>query len=395
MEDIVCRVKKLNNGGMRFGTDAERALLDRLSSPDKKLKIIHIAGTNGKGSIAEYLTRILISAGKKVGTFTSPQVVGYYDQFRISALPIAAERFNTYLQAAYGAADGRATSFETETAAALLAFCREGCEYAVVECGLGGLYDATNAVARKEMAVISSIGLEHTAVLGGTIEEICAHKAGIIKNCPSVVNPLQPDKAREYFKGIGAHFAAEPKIINARTGAFKYGKEEYITPLPGYAQPYNAATAVEAATLLKIDQNSIRTGISSAFLPARLQTLNVRGRLYILDGCHNPPAFDVLKKYLCEMGVCGATLVFGSLSDKDIQSNLDGLQPYFSHVTAVEPKSPRATPLKRETEVIKQYFSDVGTAASVSEALESARGDVVVCGSFTLIGEALEWIGKK
>ena len=191
------------------GTAVTRALLDRLSSPDDALKIIHIAGTNGKGSTAEFFTSILISAGKKTGTFTSPQVYGFYDQFRIDGKSLSPEKAESYFGRALKCAEGLgATDFEIQTAGILLAFKEEGCEYAVIECGMGGLGDATNAVNAKELAVITSVSLEHTAYLGDTAEKICVRKAGIIKNCPAVINAYQPyESAERYLRNTGGIFA--------------------------------------------------------------------------------------------------------------------------------------------------------------------------------------------
>ena len=155
-DEVLSTVFSLSGRGMDFGTERTRKILNALDCPDKKLKIIHIAGTNGKGSVAEYITRILIAAGKKVGTFTSPAVFDYLEQFRINGEPIDKELYARAFGQAAKCANG-ATQFEVETAGALYAFALAGCEYAVVECGLGGTYDATNAIFRKEVAVIASI----------------------------------------------------------------------------------------------------------------------------------------------------------------------------------------------------------------------------------------------
>ena len=343
---------------INFGTEVTRKILDNLNSPDDRLKIIHIAGTNGKGSTAEYFTRILIAAGKKVGTFTSPAVYGFYDQFRIDGEVFpAAEKY--FKKAETAAAGLNATDFEIQTAGILLAFCEEGCEYAVIECGMGGLYDATNAVNKKVLAVITSISLEHTAYLGGTVEEICAHKAGIIKNCPAVVNAYQPAEAS------------------------------------GGVQSFNAATAVVGARLLGIDENCIARGIENARLFGRMQEFNAEGIKYILDGAHNPAAFVPLSNFL--KGLAGEKIIiFGCLADKDIEGNLSALAGICDKIIAVKCNSPRARSLEQTAEACKKYFKTVQTAQSVSDALNFAFAKtVVVCGSFTLLREAKEWIEKK
>ncbi|MDE6105202.1 MAG: hypothetical protein K2G38_05950, partial [Clostridia bacterium] len=239
MEEIFEKIAALIPRGMDFGTARVRKILDGLDRPDEKLKIIHIAGTNGKGSTAEYITRILISAGKRVGTFTSPYVYSYSEQFRINGLPVSECALAKSFNRAYEIGEKLgATAFEVETAGAIYCFAESGCEYAVIECGLGGRLDATNAIAKKEVAVITSIGLEHTKILGATLEEICYHKAGIINACPAVVNPLQPQEVLNYFKNLNAIIPEKPQITGAQV--FNYKGESYHLSTYGEAQVYNA-----------------------------------------------------------------------------------------------------------------------------------------------------------
>lgn len=389
-------LETLSVRGMDFGLERTRALLDGLGAPDKKLKIIHIAGSNGKGSVAEYLTRILLCADKTVGTFTSPAVFDYFEQFRINGQNIKkslfAEAFGKTLTVAESA--GSATRFEVETAGALYAFALAGCEYAVVECGLGGLYDATNAISNKEIAVITSVSLEHTAILGDSIESICRHKAGIIKNCPAVVSALQTDKTLTYMRGKGAQIADKPLEIiksNVNGQTFIYGGKQFETQMAGIAQPYNAAAAIEAAHILKISDNAIYSGVKAAKLNGRIEVLRANGNTYILDGAHNPASFVPLADFL--LGFGGADVaVFGSLADKDINGNLLALKPHVKKVYAVTPDSPRALPAERLLEVCAKHGVPAELFESVSTALESARGTVAVCGTFTILKEAESFI---
>lgn len=390
-------IERLNGGKMNFGTERTRALLDALGSPDDRLKIIHIAGTNGKGSAAEYISRTLAAAGRKVGTFTSPPVLDCSEQFSIDGKPLCAEKAEKYMEKAYAAAEN-CTSFEVTTAAALYAFAQEGCEYAVVECGLGGLLDATNAVRKKELAVITSIGLEHTAVLGATLEEICAHKSGIIRGCPAVVSALQPEAVLSYFKKLNVIFADKPLEIltSGFSGqSFLYGGDKFEIKMAGFAQAYNAAVAIEAARLLKIPENAIRTGLSAAFLAGRLQYFKAGGNEYIVDGSHNPASFAPLAAELKKYDPEKVTLIFGCLSDKDIESNLSALEGLAGRIFAVQPKSPRAMDIDKIYSACKKRFPAAEVAESVSSALEKSDGAVVVCGSFTLVKEAVSWIEKR
>ncbi len=389
-------LEMLSVRGMDFGLERTRALLDGVGAPDKKLKIIHIAGSNGKGSVAEYLTRILLCADKTVGTFTSPAVFDYFEQFRINGQNIKkslfAEAFGKTLTVAESA--GSATRFEVETAGALYAFALAGCEYAVVECGLGGLYDATNAISNKEIAVITSVSLEHTAILGNSIEGICRHKAGIIKNCPAVVSALQTDKTLAYMRGKGAQIADKPLEIiesNVNGQTFIYGEKQFETQMAGIAQPYNAATAIETARMLKISDNAIYSGVKAAKLNGRIEVLRANGNTYILDGAHNPASFVPLAGFLENIG--GADVaVFGSLSDKDIDRNILAIKPYINKIYAVTPDSQRAMDAGKIKATCAKYNIPAEIFESVAEALEKAHGTVAVCGTFTILKEAESFI---
>jgi len=390
---------KFGDNRIRLGTAVTRSILDGLGSPDGKLKIIHIAGTNGKGSVAEYITQILIAAGKKTGTFTSPAVFSYAEQFRVNGVPLGKKKLDKYFSEARTAAGTEATEFEIETAGAVYAFCREGCEYAVLECGMGGRGDATNAVNGKEVAVITSVGLEHTAYLGNTLQEICENKAGIIKDCPAVVSALQPGEVSDYFKDKGVIFADKPlEIIRAdKTGqAFYYGGCRYEISMAGSAQPYDAAAAIEAARLLKIDESAIYSGVKAAKLGGRMQVLKAGGREYILDGAHNPAAFKPLAEFIKEQFGHVETLIFGCLSDKDIDGILKSLAGLAEKVIAVNPESPRAMGLDKISRACRKYFGNVTEEKSVTAALNGADGKTVcVCGSFTILEEAESWISKR
>lgn len=377
--EVLSAVFSLGGKGMDFGTERTRRLLDSLGCPDKKLKIIHVAGTNGKGSVAEYITQILIAAGKRVGTFTSPAVYDYFEQFKVDGKPIGGELYARAFERALSCADG-ATQFEVETAGALYAFALAGCEYAVVECGLGGTYDATNAVINKEVAVITSIGLEHTAILGDSLADICRHKAGIIKNCPAIVSGYNPPEALEYFKKLGA------------TVAGKYGNP----PMCGEAQRYNAGLAAEAARLLKIDETSIYIGVNRARLGGRCEILPKKdGAVYVLDGAHNPAAFQPLAELIKDKyGV--ADVVYGSLSDKNVRANLEIIKTFSSSVSLVLCDSPRNIDMKKLKEECVSLGICAGEFENIPAALENLHGKVIaVCGSFTLLREAKRWIEKR
>lgn len=392
-DEVLKTVFSLKGRGMRFGTERTRELLNGLDCPDNKLKIIHISGTNGKGSIAEYLTQILVCAGKKVGTFTSPAVYDYREQFKIDGKFAKKDDLKEALSTTLQIADG-ATQFEVETASALYLFAKKKCEYAVVECGLGGTYDATNAIFTKEIAVVSSISLEHTAVLGNTLQDVCKHKAGIIKNCPAVVNPLQSEEVLQYFRKIGAIIPQMPEITGINF--FSYGGKEYKLTMKGSCQPYNATCAIEVAKQLKIDETAIYLGVYRSNLRGRIEVLSAKdGKSYVLDGAHNPASFIPLKNYL--MDVKGKkTVIFGCLSDKDVAGDLTALKDCADEVIAVKSESDRAMDLDKIYLACRSVFGQAERADGVESALNMAENNtVVVCGSFTILAEAYRWIEKR
>lgn len=399
----VDRVLKLYSKGIRFGTETTRALLKNLDSPQKNLKIVHVAGTNGKGSVCEYISRILVAAGKKTGTFSSPAVYDYCEQFKINCAPMQREKVEGYLSCALNAAkELDVTGFEVETAAALYAFYKEGCEYAVVECGMGGRDDATNALDEKQVAVLTSVGLEHTAFLGKTLKEICLNKAAIIKNCPATVCAYQPEEVKKALCGIPVKFTDIPKDIvtcGLEGQTFEYGGKSYKTKMPGFLQPYNAACAIEAARVLQISETAIYNGIKCAYLGGRVEVLRAYGKTYILDGAHNPAGFAPLSGLLKE-GVLkgGVAVVFGCLSDKDVEGNVKALSQLAQKIIAVRPDNPRGMDITKIFAACRKYFEDAEEAESVSLAVERATEcaeNVVVCGSFTILSEAKKWIEKR
>lgn len=390
---------KLNNSVMKFGTERTERLLRLVGYVEGSLKVVHIAGSNGKGSTAEYISSALVAAGRRTGLFTSPEVYTYADMFRIDGQPVSASVLEKTLAEVQKLAEGLgATPFEIETATAFKLFCDFGCEYAVIECGLGGLYDATNAVKVKSLAVIASTSLEHTAYLGGTIAEICKHKAGIITGCPAIVSALQPREAEEYYRSLGVKFADLPiKVL--KTGAdgqtFSYGGEIYEIRTAGFAQPYNAAAAIEAARLLGVDEESVKRGLYAVEQYGRIEVIRRGGNVYVLDGGHNPSALEPLAEFVKSEFNQADALVFGCLSDKDICGCIEKLRGRAKRVYAVKPNSPRAMDMAKITRALREVFGAAEEVSRVADALEKTRGVTVVCGSFTLLKEAKQWIEKE
>lgn len=400
--DIIDIILKYEVKGSKYGPERTRALLDACGSPDKKLKIVHIAGSNGKGSTAAYITNILLAAGRRVGTFTSPAVFDYAEKFLIDGKLPEDAALRRCLGEVYDVSltfGDRPTAFEIETVAALRLFADSGREYAVVECGLGGLEDATNAISHKEVAVITSVSLEHTAILGNRIEDICRHKAGIIRDCPSVVSALQSKEGRAYFSVLGVKFAGDDisDIRSADGGqSFTCDGRKYFISMLGRAQCYNAATAAEACRMLGLDEEAIAEGLARTRLDGRVQIIKKRGTTYILDGSHNPDSFGPLTDVL--RGTEGAkTLVFSCLSDKDVNAAADILSPYFERVVLFTSPSYRKMALDGIYAAFSRKTDNIICAEDTASALEAAQGDkvVVLCGSFTVLKEGKQWIEKE
>ncbi len=384
----------------KYGTERCEQLLKLCGNPDKKLKIVHISGTNGKGSTAGFISSSLYAAGKRVGTFTSPQVFCYEEQFRINLTPLSKAVIDSYLNEVKRLSQCMSdfpSPFEIETAAAILAFYKEGCEYAVIECGLGGRDDATNAIAQKQVAVFTSISLEHTAELGATVIDICRAKSGIIKDCPVVVSDYQSKEVKDFFRRFDPIFAGEglEKEKDSSNGqTFTYKGNRYKINMLGRAQLYNAATAIEVCNLLGIGQSYIAQGLKNTVLGGRLQVEESGGVKYILDGAHNPGAIAELVEVL-ENIKGEKELVFGCLSDKDVESAARLLAPCFKRVILFSPPSVRAMALEKIVGAFSNKL-DYITADGVSDALKKTQSKtVVVCGSFTFIKEAQEWIKKR
>ena len=401
-------------------------LLAHLGNPEKDLPCIHIAGTNGKGSLAVMTASILTAAGYKTGLTISPYVVEFRERFQINGEMIPARTLAALAQKVLGAVDAirqeggdPPVQFEAVTALALLWFAKENCDFVVLETGLGGRYDATNAVPRKLVAAITRIGYDHQELLGDTLAEIAAEKAGIIREgCPVICYPDQPDEAMGPIltAAAEAHTAIitpDKEDIRRLPGKrlenrIDYGGYRAALGLPGAHQANHAAMAVEIALALwreygyEIPDDAIEAGLAAARMPARIEVLR-RRPLLLLDGCHNPDGAKALAETLqaaqYEENLVG---VLGMLADKDYKTMLEMLAPCFAKVFTVTPDCPRAlsgADLQREA----RFYMDAEAAPTVPRALRAAvryaedhnLAGVVVSGSLYLAAEARPWLCKE
>ena len=401
-------------------------LLTHLGSPEQQLQCVHIAGTNGKGSLAAMTAAILTAAGYKTGMTVSPYVVDFRERFQINGEMIPPRTLTALTQKVLAAVEAIKTEggeppvqFEAVTALALLWFAREKCDLVVLETGLGGRCDATNAVPHTLVAAITKIGLDHTKILGDTLAEIAAEKAGIIKEgCAVVCYPEQPPEAMGPILSAAAD--AHTSIITPDTADIvrikgkrlenrvNYGGYEVALTMPGAHQANHAAMAVEIALALwreygyDISDDAILQGLAAAGMPARIEVLR-RHPLLLLDGCHNPDGVkalaDTLKAAQFEDNLVG---VVGVMADKDHEAMLSELAPCFTKIFTVTPNSPRALSAE-DLQKEARFYTDAEAMPSVPAALRKAvdyaeeqnLAGVVVCGSLYLAAEARPWLLKE
>ena len=401
-------------------------LCDHLGNPEKELQCIHIAGTNGKGSLAAMTSSILTAAGYKTGLTISPYVVDFRERFQIDGEMIPTRTLANLTEKVLDAIDAieaeggeKPVEFEAVTALAFLWFAREKCDLVVLETGLGGRCDATNVVPHKLVAAITKIGYDHMEVLGDTLDKIAAEKAGIIKEGTVVVNyPDQPAEAMGPILTAAAE--AHTSIITPDKddltllrgkrleNRIDYGGYRAALGLPGTHQANHAAMAVEIALALwrefgyDISDDAILQGLADARMPARIEVLR-RHPLLLLDGCHNPDGAKMLAATLTradfEENLVG---VLGVLADKDYKDMLSDLAPCFAKIYTVTPNCPRALSAE-ELQKEARFHTDAEAADSVADAIRKAvdyadennLAGVVVCGSLYLAAEARPLLLKE
>ncbi|MBE6839156.1 MAG: bifunctional folylpolyglutamate synthase/dihydrofolate synthase [Ruminococcus sp.] len=372
-----------------------RELMNKLGNPQESLKCIHIAGTNGKGSTARYLSEILCIAGYKVGEFTSPYIIEYTDRIRINGKNIPYDRLAQICEIVMDAVGNEKgySQFEITNAIAFEYFFEEKCDIVCLEAGVGGLLDSTNIIEKPMVSVITSVAMDHTDVLGETIQEIAAQKAGIIKeDCPVVLSPLCPTPARDVVRRTAAEKNAEfiiPDISNLVIhdtslwgNKFSYFKKEYFTKMVGRHQIVNALNTIEALEQVKkhgftIMSEHTKKGLKQAVLPARVEIMNL-DPLFMIDGAHNPESMqalaDVIKRFPKKPILC-----VGMLRNKDIARSAQIVAPYVKAIVGASDFHPNAV-AGAEIEAI---FRKAG--CQITDLSKVGKDDIVIfCGSLYL-----------
>ena len=403
--------------GSKPGLERVEELLRRLGDPQKGLKFVHIAGTNGKGSCAAMLSSVLRAAGYRTGLFTSPYLFRFNERMQINGEEISNEaltRLIGKIKPQAEAMDEHPTEFELITAAAMLWYKEERCDIVVLEVGLGGRLDATNIIDTPEAAVIMNIGLDHTAILGDTVEKIAAEKAGIIKKAAPCVLYSQSAEVEEVVRQKCAETDSElivtcPEEIvsefdSAEGQVFSYKGERYALPLLGAHQLKNAAAVIETAKLLsrrgwKIDSEAIERGLYAVSWPARFEIVR-QEPCFIVDGGHNPQCAETVAANL-EKYFPGKkhVLLIGVLADKDYAQLTDILAPAADAFVCVTPDSPRALPAEALAEYLRRYEKPVTAFGSIEEGVaaagEAAGEEGVACavGSLYMAGKVRACFG--
>ena len=408
--------------GAVLGLGSVTELMKRLGNPQDDLRFVHIAGTNGKGSVLAYISTILKEAGYRVGRYISPTIFDYRERIQVNEEYISREgvaRLAGRIQEACCRMTeegfSHPTTFEVETAMAFLWFREMHCDVVVLECGMGGLTDATNVVRTTLVSVFSEIGLDHMGFLGDTIEEIAQVKAGIIKPGAAAVSAVQRPEARKVLENVcrekGAEFRElrKEELQDIKYGfenqSFTYKGIKNLKPgLLGSWQIDNAALAVEAVTALgscgfTVTEEQIRKGLAETVWPGRFTVVD-RHPLFIVDGAHNRDAADRLYETL-DLYFSGKRKIFiaGVLADKEYDYVMSRLTPLAARViTVMTPDNPRALPAESLAEEVRRYNPNVEAAGDLCDAVRRARAyageeDLILAfGSLSYLGELIRQV---
>ncbi len=395
-----------NKFGIKLGLDATNALLDKIGNPHHKIKFIHIAGTNGKGSTTSYIHDILMAKGYKVGKFISPFVHSFTERIQINNVEIPEDelaKYTTVVKDAIEKYELTPTEFEVVTAIGLLYFEMENCNFVTLEVGMGGRFDATNVIPAPPVSVITSISIDHTEYLGDTIEKIAFEKCGIIKTGSKLVcycdNPLEADEviiktADEKKVPLIIPDKSEINIIKQGIDGtdFEYKNEKYHINMLGIHQIYNAVSAIEAAKLLGIEQDFIKKGLEITKFRGRFEIVS-KNPLIIEDGAHNYSGVlalcDALKTYFCNKKII---IVMAMLKDKEYEKCVKTLSPVVDTFIATQADNPRRATSDELAQTAKKYIKKVYSEPDVNKALLMAKNMydensiICICGSLYLLG---------
>lgn len=401
--------------GSKLGLHNITRLLELMGNPHKKLKYVHVAGTNGKGSTVAFISSILIESGCKVGIFTSPFIQRFSERIKINHTEISAEDLaritglvKEKVEIMIGQGYNHPTEFEIVTAIAFQHYFECRCDIVVLEVGLGGRFDSTNVIDTPELAVITTISYDHMDRLGNTLPEIAFEKAGIIKGKGDVTVYPQENEVEAVFEKICLEREARlHKVDFSRLKLVEWDIEGQLFDYNGYKalriallgehQTQNASVAVRASEILRekgfaVTEASIRKGLANARWPGRLEVIN-RSPVFLIDGAHNAEGakalYGALNTYFPEKRI---TFILGVLRDKEYRSMIEAVVPVAHRFIAITPKSDRALPATELAKILQGYCKNVVVSDTIEEAirtsLQFSDGDDVICafGSLYYIG---------
>ena len=406
--------------GSKLGLDRTRELLGKLDDPQKELKFIHIAGTNGKGSTAAMLSSILEEAGYRVGLYTSPFINRFNERMQVNHQPIPDEELAALTEYVRPHADAMAdspTEFELITALAMVWFARQKCDIVVLEVGMGGELDSTNIIDVPEAAVIAAMGLDHVKELGPTMADIARAKAGIIKEGGRVVsyggNPEADEVIAAVCRARNASLcqpdfsAIVPGDFSLEGQTFSYkGWRGLRIPLVGAYQMNNAAVVLETVEVLRqrgwnISDEAVRQGLADTRWPARFEVLR-RDPVFIVDGGHNPHGIRATAESLSRLFPGRKiTFVTGVMADKDVEHILGLIVPLAEQFFTVRPDNPRAMDAGELAARIEAMGAKATACASVQDGVDRAiqaegpHGVACALGSLYMSGEVRSCFGKN
>lgn len=423
-QEALEKIHSLNKFGSRPGLDRVKRLLSDMGNPQDEVKYIHVAGTNGKGSVCAVISSVLKSAGYKTGLFISPFITDFCERIQINSTPIPHDKLSELTKYVFSFVeklnkeDIIITEFEFVTAVCFEYFKREKVDLAVLETGLGGLLDCTNVIKQNLCAVITSISLDHTDILGETIEEIAEQKCGIIKDTCPVVSSEQIEKAARVIKNSAIRhnspllFSTDIKVntVDERIDGttLEFNGMHLELSLIGEHQVKNARTALATLAVLtkdadiKISKDAMLQGFKNAVNPARFEVLR-KEPLIILDGAHNADgmlAFSkAVKKYTPNQK---RVLLMGMLSDKDSLTSSEYIEGLFDSAFTVPVSNPRTRSAEDMALILKKHLEDVTVCNTPFEGFDKAyekakkeNAALIICGSLYLAGELRPYILKK
>ncbi len=412
-EEVMNFIDNSKKFGSKLELDRINKLCELLGNPQDKLKFIHIAGTNGKGSTSLYIHDILVDAGYKTGLYTSPFIYEFNERIQINGTPIPDEELTEIMSIVVDkvkvmteAGYEHPTEFELITAAAFLYFEKSECDVVVLEVGLGGTYDATNVIKTSVLSVITSISLDHTDYLGNTVRNVAKNKCGIIKEGVPVLSYMeQPNDALEVIEKTAEQNNSPLLVASGETldiknmsllgSDFTYRGNAYHTSLVGKYQIYNAVTAISACSLLEecgfaVTLKNAQKALSHAKWPARFEILSSTP-LFIADGSHNADGMrafvETAKAVISDKPVC----VFGMLMDKDYDYCLKKLSEITDTVVVTEVDNPRRETAENLAQNAKKYIKNVYTEKNNQNAVKKAQelaatdGTVIALGSLYMM----------